>query len=82
MKRKMKLIKKILEWTEHYADGDPKHPPEMEEYRDAEINYHINLCLQAGYLEAAYEPIDRTYRIINLTWDGHEELDRRRREGR
>ena len=50
----------------------------MEEYRDAEINYHIGLCMQAGYLEAEYEPIDRTYQIINLTWDGHEELDRHR----
>ena len=30
MKRKMKLIDKILEWTEHHADGDPKLPPQME----------------------------------------------------
>ena len=78
MKRKMKLIHKILEWAERYADGDPKPHPEMEEYGDAEINYHIGLCMQAGYLEAEYEPINRTYRIIYLTWDGHEKLDRHR----
>ena len=30
MKRKMKLIHKILEWAERYADGDPKPHPEME----------------------------------------------------
>ena len=78
MKRKMTLIYKILEWTESHADGDPKTPPEIQGYQDAEINYHIGLCIQAGYLEANYRPIDRTYRIINLTWDGHEALDRHR----
>ena len=58
--------------------GKIRQHSQMEEYRDAEINYHIGLCMQAGYLEAEYEPIDRTYRIINLTWDGHDKLDRHR----
>ena len=79
MKRKMTLIHKILEWTESHADGDPKTPPEIQGYQDTEVNYHIGLCLQAGYLEADYQnsdqTSDQTYKIINLTWDGHEVLD-------
>ena len=55
----------------------PNSLPRWNEYKHAEINYHISLCLQAGYLTAQYEPTDHTYRIINLTWDGHEELDHR-----
>ena len=79
MKRKMILIQKILEWTESHADDEPKMPPEIQGYQDAEINYHIGLCLQAGYLEADCQTSDQTYRIINLTWDGHEVLDPHRR---
>ena len=81
MKRKMKLIYKILKWAECNADGHPQPSPEMDGYRDPEINYHVGLCLQAGYLEAEYRPVDQTYRIIKLTWEGHNELDRHRGRG-
>ena len=78
MKRRMKLIYKILEWCETYADNSGQPPPDLEGYQQNEINYHIELCVEAGFLHADYQPVYQIWKIFRLTWNGHEELAKRR----
>lgn len=70
MKRYMNLIHKLLQYAECYATGQPMPTPEIDGYTLDQVNYHIHLCEQAGFLEQ--------YCLV-LTWLGHEELDRFRR---
>jgi hypothetical protein len=83
----MDLILKILQFAETNADGgqtrcvpSTNDLPDFDEIEDKDIQYHIGLCHQAGFLE-----VERTtkvvpntvipwYRIIHLTWEGHEYL--------
>ncbi|MCY4655045.1 MAG: DUF2513 domain-containing protein [Dehalococcoidia bacterium] len=79
MKRKMKLIRKILEFSEEYFDGANRLPvPEMKDYSDSQIEYHVRLCLEAGYLRADTRNEGSVYAIYGLTWQGHELLDQLR----
>ena len=85
MQRQMKLIREMLQYTESNAAGLPICAPELEGYSVEEIHYHIGLCGQAGYIETSNNtfagmPTPR-YKLINLTWKGHEELERLRRDG-
>ena len=82
MQRKMKLIYKLLEYMECHGRGEGLLPLEISGYTDAEVNYHIGLCQQAGYMEVQgvsgkEEPFKR-YAMLNLTWAGHEALDQHR----
>ena len=79
MRRYMKLIKKLLIHAEQRGNGEDILPPELPDYTDKEIHYHVGLCGQAGYLDirsvsGAEEAFTR-YTIGNLTWAGHEALD-------
>ena len=82
MKRKMKLIRKLLQYAENNATGILIEAPEYRDYSDEEVHYHIGLCIEAGYLHAnqkvASDPA--RYLIRNLTWRGHEELERLNQE--
>lgn len=74
MKRDMDLIRKILlelekkesitSWTTITIDG----------YRDDQVNYHIGLLDEAGFIEAE-RYLDGQYMVRNLTWEGHEFLE-------
>ena len=81
--RKTVLIGKLLEWSECHADGElTPPPPEISGYSEKEVHYHIGLCDEAGLLYVQKRTMagqeGERYQILNLTWSGHNELDRRR----
>ena len=82
MRRKMKLIRAILEYVEQDPNVGNVAPPEIDGYSEAQIHYHILLCKQAGYLDAGEIKLARAGLQCDfihwLTWAGHEELDRLR----
>lgn len=81
MKRKMKLICMILAHAEKAPHIGGISLPELADYTEEEIQYHVKLCSQAGYLDIAIEPQYKLPRHIDsLTWEGHEALDRLRAE--
>ncbi len=83
MKRHMKLIFKILEYVERSnGNGDSIPSPEFDDYSRREVEYHVQLCSEAGYLtvKKSYGP-QAELLIFRMTWAGHEELGRMRREG-
>ena len=78
MQRKMKLVRKILEYVEMSNTEDRLNVPEFDDYSEAEVQYHVGLCEEAGYLvlpQLREEPIRRFSGIFRLTWAGHEALD-------
>ena len=85
MQRKMKLIKKILQHVEMEHDDSEIGIPEFDSYEEAEVHYHIGLCVEAGYLVSNNPAVKKGQRkfstIQRLTWAGHEALDRLRKEG-
>ena len=82
MKRYMKLIRKILEYVETAKTTDDNVPlPEFDDYRQCQVEYHVKLCEEAGYLVIVAGQKRRPAAISRITWHGHEELDRLRKEG-
>ena len=77
MQRDMHLIKQILKYVERYGPGAKGwlEDPEIPGYTDDQIEYHIGLCKQAGYLA-----MHKVGRLKGLTWEGHNALDRLRAE--
>ena len=79
MQRKMKLIRKLLEYVEMSPTEDPLPVPEIDGYDEAQVHYHIGLCEEAGYLvtrkPASDGPGRRFTGIDRMTWKGHEALD-------
>ena len=80
---KFKLIRMILEYVER-ARPNGTLPPEFDCYDETTVQEHLLLCVEAGYIEADF----RMYMgqsvcvyIDRLTWKGHDELDRLRKEG-
>ena len=53
--------------------------PEFECYSKQEVNYHIGLCYEAGFLhvhrDTSLGSVIAIYQIRNLTWEGHLELE-------
>lgn len=83
MQRKMKLIRKLLTHVECYAPegGDVIPVPEIDGYTDVEVQYHVGLCKEAGYLRVAAQVAGGQHSgIFGLTWAGHDALDRLRTE--
>ncbi len=79
MRRDMTLIARIL----RYAEGNASltvwsRIPKFDGYTDAEVHYHIGLCIQAEYLQNTKSvPFNgRCLGVGLLTWAGHEALDR------
>ena len=85
MQRKTKLIRKILEHVEREQTNGPVGPPEFDDYPAIEVHYHVGLCVEAGYIVADAPGLYDGQRVFSaihrLTWEGHEALDRLRREG-
>ena len=83
MQRKMKLIRKILEYVERAQTEESLPAPEFEDYTEAQVHYHLGLCEEAGYL-ALHQPRSTEQRrfpgILRMTWAGHEALDSMRGE--
>lgn len=78
MIRDMNLICRILKYVERQdLDGrQPLEPPKIPGFEERQINEHIRLCVEAGYLQTAgyVEELNP----VRLTWAGHEELARMR----
>lgn len=75
MERDMKLIKRILKYVECNAknDGRVLDVPEIPDYGTEQVEYHIDLCDQAGFLKVQ-RTADISYPVA-LTWQGHEMLN-------
>jgi len=76
MKRDMELIRKMLIAIEDNPTGWAPDPFRVEGYSDDVISYHSYLLADAG-LARGYDVTSREscapeYRILNLTWAGHE----------
>ena len=82
MKRDMMLIRTLLEHVENSCEGNPIMPPCLPGYTDKQIHYHVSLCQQAEFLDTTKispgeAPYPR-YAMHQLTWHGHEMLDKLR----
>ena len=73
MKRYQELIRKLLEWSEQQTTRTPQSPPEISGYTPDQVQYHVGLCGEAGYLRVQ-EMAEGQYVIRCLTWEGHEAL--------
>ena len=84
MRREMGLIRRLLEYVETSETEDPLPMPEMQGCTRAQVQYHVRLCEEAGYLTTVRtlkpQGPGRFGDIARLTWEGHEALDRMRRE--
>ena len=82
MRLQKKLLHKILRYAEENATGQRLATPEFEDYKKHEVNYHIGLCYEAGFLhvhmDASPELGVAVYQIRNLTWKGHLELEEKK----
>ena len=85
MKRDFELMRKLLMFFEEKQSPEHVEVPPMDGYDDATIKTHLVLLYDAGLLRC--EPVrsstsDRVIYVIpfELTWDGHEFLDKVRNE--
>ena len=83
MKRHRKLIFEILKYVESAKANGEKIPlPEFDDYNRHEVEYHVKLCEEAGYVDLVVSAQDHSPEaIVRLTWNGHNALDRLRKEG-
>ena len=65
MRRYRDLIQTILEYAECQGNGRPLPPPEVKDYSPAQVEYHVDLCLQAGFVKTSEAP----GLILGLTLD-------------
>ena len=76
----MNLIKAVLEHVEEHGNGKALPVLKVDGHNAKEIEYHLQLCEEAGYV-ASQSAIDSVY--YRLTWAGHEALEQlRRAEGK
>ena len=84
MKRNMKLILKILRWTEEHGNTHPLDPPDFQDIPTEQVRYHVQLCYEAGFLHLSNNDSNNPkYRrdrlcVLGLTWNGNEFLDQNR----
>lgn len=85
MKRDFDLVRKILLQFEEKESSTIAEKPEVEGYSYEIVSYHYRLLYDAGFLRC--EPVvsttsDRIIKVFpfELTWDGHEFLDKIRSE--
>ena len=50
-------------------------PGTLAPYTLREVKYHVNQCINAGYLRKGAEYIDRSFEIIDVTSSGHSAID-------
>ena len=75
MKRYKRLIRTILSYVEcHGNEEGGLAPPEVSGFTPVQVQYHIKLCEQAGYIET------QSGYPRSLTWSGHDALDAMRAE--
>ena len=84
MRRDFKLIRQILHYVEQEKqNGDEIPLPELADYRTCEIEYHVKLCEEAGYLDIRVSSHDKKpVAIVRMSWQGHEALDELRKDSK
>lgn len=83
MPRHMKLIWLILEYASENDTGvsGKIQIPEFEDYSREQVEHHLKLCEEAGYLELSKERTgyNRPNGIRRVKWAGYEALEHRGR---
>lgn len=79
MRMYLDLIHKILKYAESNADGENRCVPEFDVFCPEDVDYHVLLCEQAGFLTAKMDGTIKGTRkpsrsIIHLTWKGQMEV--------
>lgn len=84
MKRDLILIKKLLLYAEEKEVNTPTlgEKIEIDDYTSDEINYHIKLLYQAGFVEIIDASSGRymSFFLNDLTWDGQTFLELLKRD--
>lgn len=85
MKRNFDLIRNLLFLFEEKAGSSKLENPAIEGFNSDEIAYHCRLLYDAGFLRCECVKSSTSDRIIHaipfeLTWDGHEFLEKIRCE--
>ena len=78
MKKDFDLIRELLLNIEEKSTLDNAYfPNKIEGYSEVEINYHIKMLANGGFLDLTNQSpySDGTYRIDSITLEGHEFLD-------
>ena len=77
MKRDMALIRAILEKVESLGEGVWEFRADDFDgnYTDEQIEYHVRLCRSIGLVDG---PSNMGEAVSQLTWAGHDELERMR----
>ena len=71
MKRDRQLVLLLLEKYEAMEPSTYEEVPTIEGYSSDQVRFHIRLCYQADFLFAPRETS-----LTELTWSGHDYLDR------
>src|SRR5687768_8627056 len=86
MKRDMELVRAIL--LEVEKAGPNGEPIEITDKSVEEVNYHIKRMKEAGLIDAVISETilsgstpSSPYRIVEMTWKGHDFLDAARDTG-
>jgi DNA-binding transcriptional ArsR family regulator len=84
MQRDMDLIRKIMLAIEANPTPELAGEPLVKDYSDAQVNEHIRLLREAGYITAlAFEGNARiVFGQLRLLWPGYEFLDNARDDTR
>ncbi len=79
MKRDMALILRILRCirsrTGDRGDGFNRAPDLEPEISEGQVRYHIDLCVDAGFLAKRHEINPHTTPSWRLTWQGHDWIE-------
>lgn len=77
MRREMKLICLILAHVERASACGNIRVPEVPGYEQHIVEYHVELCAEAGYIERTRDGSSgKIIAIHRMTWHGHEALER------
>ena len=81
MRRNWELIRLLLEYVEEKGNGKCLLMPVLPDHPPKQVSYHVRLCDEAGYLKVKVlteQSAYIEYEIGELTWDGHNALERLR----
>ncbi len=76
------LVKAILKYVAKCDETGGKKflaVPEFPQHTSDEIDYHLDLCHEAGFIRG--QETSGTFYPSALTWTGHKELERLRAQG-
>lgn len=76
MKRDLNLVREILLWTDQQEEGSFGCNPEIPEYTEEQVAYHVHIMGQAGLVESAditdMGSSSPAGLLMSVTWAGHD----------